>query len=46
MSREELIANLSALQEKLNDHWGECLWIDATDLVALSKACEELNKSA
>jgi hypothetical protein len=30
-------AELTTLLEKLHEHWGDCLWIDASELMALEK---------
>lgn len=38
---DELCSDLETLLAKLHSHWGDCLWIDASELMALEKSIEQ-----
>jgi hypothetical protein len=44
LTDEDLIEDLTHFVEKLHRRWGDDLWIDATDLMAIEKAIELLRK--
>lgn len=43
---DAVAVSLSALSQKLADHWSDCLWLDASEMMAVGNAIELLTNRA
>lgn len=42
---QRYVADAETLLQKLHDHWGDCLWIDAGELIALEQLIDLAKES-
>lgn len=42
---QRYVSDAETLLEKLHEHWGGCLWIDAGELIALERLIELAKES-